>query len=145
MLKCAGAVSGTVEVDDGSTVGALVAELERRAGVPPGGLKVIAGGKTLGGAALFDETLARVGFGDKTRLVVSRTAPNPAVEAHAARGARETARRERLDRIASAAEAIASRAGHTSRRRFVLETQAGTALAGIPESCLLYTSPSPRD
>ena len=134
LLKCAGAVSGTVEVDDGSTVGALVAELERRACVPPGGLKVIAGGKTLGGAALFDETLARVGFGDKTRLVVSRTAPNPTVEAHAARAARETARRERLDRIASAAEAIASRAGHTSRRRFVLETQAGTALAGIPES-----------
>ena len=134
LLKCAGAVSGTVEVADGSTVGALVAELERRAGVPPGGLKVIAGGKTLGGAALFDETLARVGFGDKTRLVVSRTAPNPAVEAHAARAARETARRERLDRIASAAEAIASRAGQTSRRRFVLETQAGTALAGIPES-----------
>ena len=46
-LKCAGAVSGEVEVDDAGTIGALVDALERKAGVEPGKLKVIAGGKTI--------------------------------------------------------------------------------------------------
>ena len=131
-LKCAGAVSGEVEVDDAGTIGALVDALERKAGVEPGKLKVIAGGKTIP-LGRRDDTLVSAKIGPTTRLVVSRVGPNPAMEAEAARAARESARRERLDRIARAAESIAGRTAAGRKRTLEIETQGGE-LARLPEA-----------
>ena len=89
-MKCAGAVSGEVEVDDAGTIGALVDALERKAGVEPGKLKVIAGGKTIP-LGRRDDTLVSAKIGPTTRLVVSRVGPNPAMEAEAARASKSSA------------------------------------------------------
>lgn len=126
-LKCAGAVSGAVEVSEEATVGDLFRELEKLAGTAAGSLKVIARGRkiTADEAAL----LSHLGLtAASTRLVVSRVGPNPA--SYDA----QTARLARLDRIQKAAEAIAKRSGGGSRRAFALETQEGSALQGVSEA-----------
>ena len=131
-LKCAGAVSGAIEVSASATVGELFSALEKLAGTCAGSLKVITAGKRL--SADKDAPLSAVGISSTTRLVVSRAGPNsppsPA-DAHAARMAR-------LDKISKAAEGIAKRSGGGSRPRFALETQAGAALQGESPRCVSH-------
>jgi hypothetical protein len=121
-LKCAGAVSGAVEVSESATVGDLVLALEELAGTAAGELKVIAGGKRLN-VADRDALLKDLGLTATSRLVVSRSGAQSSYDAQAGRLAR-------LDRISKAAEAIAARSGGSSRRAFSLETQEGDALQG---------------
>lgn len=124
-LKCAGAVSGVVDVSESATVGELLHELEKLAGTDAGGLKVIAGGKKID-TADKDASMSDVGITAASRLVVSRTGVGPNPASYDA----QAGRLQRLERIQKAAEAIAARSGSGSRRAFALETQEGIALQG---------------
>ena len=122
-LKCAGAVSGTIEVTDSATVGELLRELEKLAGAGEGELKVIAGGKRLADADK-DLAIGNLGITAASRLVATRAGGMSTYDAQASR-------LQRLERIQKAAEAIAARSSGGSRRfAFALETQDGGALQG---------------
>ena len=131
LLRCAGAVSGAVDVGDVATVGELVVCLAKRCACDAGELKVIAGGRLL--PASETTTLESLGFSATTRLVVSRVRRDPAIEAQAKKEALEQARADRLGRIEKAAETLANRAGGHGHR-FELEDQDGDGLAGVGEN-----------
>lgn len=124
-LKCAGGVSGVVDVGESATVGELLHALEKLAGTDAGGLKVIAGGKKID-TADKDASMRDVGITAASRLVVSRTGVGTNPGSYDA----QAGRLQRLERIQKAAEAIAARSGSHSRRAFALETQEGRALQG---------------
>ena len=125
-LKCAGAVSGTVEVAESSTVSDLLREVEKLAGMTEGQLKVIAGGKRLESLSGV-LSLADVNITSATRLVATRSGSGGGVSTYDA----HAGRMQRVERIQKAAEALASREAAGSRKfAFALETQAGDALQG---------------
>ena len=130
-LRCAGALSGAVDVGDVATVGELVAIMATRCECDGGDLKVIAGGRLL--PADDSASLESIGVKATTRLVVSRVRRDPALEAQAARAVIEQVRADRLLRIEKAAETLANRTGGQGHR-FELEDQDGDQLAGVSEN-----------